>query len=99
MTKIAGLPRGLILIFFTDIMANKKRTLTEIENILVPGNEYLSAVTIPILKNIIFQDLGMNEQFIIMNVADRRKLLDWFLAAKKALNQAKLIEEKNDNII
>ena len=76
----------------------EKRTLTEIEKILEPADEYLSAVTIPILKTIILNDLGMNERFLIMNIPDRRVLLDWFRAAKKALNQAKLIEVENDNI-
>lgn len=72
--------------------------MAEIEKILEPADEYLSAVTIPVCKSIILDDLGMNEKFLIMNVPDRRKLLDWFRAAKKALNQAKLIEVENDNI-
>ena len=79
---------------------NKKRTLDEVKAILEPADEYLSAVTIPILKTIILNDLGMNERFLIMNIPDRRVLLDWFRAAKKALEISTQIkaEVENDNI-
>lgn len=63
---------------------NKKRTLTEVQAILEQGDIYLSSVTIPILKEIIFVDLGMNTSFVNNQVPDQRKLLDWFKAAKKA---------------
>lgn len=86
---------------------NQKRTLAEIKEILAAGDEYLSAVTIPILKEIIFVDLGMNASFVNRNVGDQRKLLDWFNAAKLAFkicddlttmkNQAQEVLN-NDNI-
>jgi len=74
----------------------QKRTLAEIQNILSPGDEYLSAVTIPVCKSIILDDLGMNEQFLLMNISDRRKLIDWFTAAKKALQIVSNINEQTE---
>ena len=62
----------------------EKRTLAEVKEILDQGDLFLGSVTIPILKQILFIDLGMNATFIIRNVADQRKLLDWFKAAKQA---------------
>lgn len=76
---------------------NKKRTLAEIKDILEPADEYLSAVTIPECKKIIIDDLGMNEKFLIMNVPDRRKLLDWFRAAKKALEISEQVKAEVEN--
>lgn len=61
-----------------------KRTLAEIKEILEQGDIYLSSVTIPILKEIIFVDLGRDRNFVNNQVPDQRKLLDWFKAAKKA---------------
>lgn len=63
---------------------NRKRTLAEVRAILEQGDIYLSSVTIPILKEIIFVDLGMNASFVNRHVGDQRKLLDWFNAAKLA---------------
>lgn len=87
---------------------NKKRTLTEVQAILEQGDIYLSSVTIPVLKQIIFVDLGMNTSFVNRNVGDQRKLLDWFNAAKLAFkicddlvqmkNQAQAEVLNNDNI-
>lgn len=65
---------------------NKKKTLAEVKEILEAGDEYLSSLTIPKLKRIIFDDLGCNQKFVNENVRDHRKLLDWFLAAKIAFN-------------
>lgn len=81
---------------------NKKRTLAEVKEILEQGDIYLSSVTIPILKEIIFVDLGMNTTFINHNVPDQRKLLDWFTATKKAYQMVSSINQtevsNNDNI-
>ena len=74
----------------------QKRTLAEVKEILEASDEYLSAVTIPILKEIIFVDLGMNTSFVNRNVADQRKLLDWFNAAKLAFAKVQKIEGGNE---
>jgi hypothetical protein len=75
----------------------KKRTLSEIQEILATADDFLGAVTIPILKEILFVDLGMNATFINRNVGDQRKLLDWFNATKKAYQMITNINETEEN--
>lgn len=84
------------LTYFLIMPMNKKRTLAEIKEILEAGDDFLGSVTIPILKEIIFVDLGMNASFVNHNVGDQRKLLDWFNATKKAFKICQdLTEMKN----
>ena len=87
------------LTYFLIMPMNKKQTLAEIKEILEAGDDFLGSVTIPILKEIIFVDLGMNTTFINHNVPDQRKLLDWFTATKKAYQMVSSINEQQQEVL
>lgn len=62
----------------------QKRQLYEVQEILQSAERFLGNVTIPVLKQILFEDLGFDEDFAYYEVGDRRKLKDWYDATVKA---------------
>lgn len=80
------------------VNTKKKRQLYEVQAILQSAERFLGNVTIPLLKEILFTDLGFDEQFVIYEVGDRRKLTEWYNATVKAycIRQE---EQKNTSIL
>lgn len=61
-----------------------KRTLDQIGEILASADKYLSSVSISLFKEIVTVDLEMDRGFINAYVKDRRRVADWYKAAKQA---------------